>query len=325
MRNLTFRICELFCDGFLCTLQLPVFIKIFLGILRRCQCRIKRNSDLLVGIIVQCLKRSAAFLKPVSVGVDQFTVNLEFIFFGSIIQLFFLDVIFFTVTFQSSLYYTPKIGRFLVDACQQTLGCIISFQHGGNAVKSFTVVFTAKLLIWKNSIFNRFLTAVNNVRCKLSALHLFHQPEECMIKMGTCSFIQRLCCITSVNGSTVADLLSHYRAHTCKRRVESLGNVLRFFADMLRKFLLGNSEWVLFIPGIGNEIFSSGKNLTDRAHMGRDMLDAVQDHSLFVTENDVAVLAHQFHDQVLSAGITQLIKMLKLKLHHTFHSRLLYI
>ena len=33
MRNLTFRICELFCDGFLCTLQLPVFIKIFLGIL----------------------------------------------------------------------------------------------------------------------------------------------------------------------------------------------------------------------------------------------------------------------------------------------------
>ena len=81
MRDLTFRICELFCNSFLCTLQLPVFIKIFLGILRRCQCRIKRNSDLLVGIIVQCLKGSAAFLKPVSVGVDQFTVDFELIFF----------------------------------------------------------------------------------------------------------------------------------------------------------------------------------------------------------------------------------------------------
>lgn len=30
MRDLTFRICELFCDGFLCTLQLPVLSKYFL-------------------------------------------------------------------------------------------------------------------------------------------------------------------------------------------------------------------------------------------------------------------------------------------------------
>lgn len=81
MRDLTFRICDLFGDGFLCTLQLSVFIKIFLGILCRCQCRVKRDGDLLVGIIIQCLKGSAAFLKPVSVGVDQFTVDFELIFF----------------------------------------------------------------------------------------------------------------------------------------------------------------------------------------------------------------------------------------------------
>ena len=59
--------------------------------------------------------------------------------------------------------------------------------------------------------------------------------------------------------------------------------------------------------------------------MGRDMLDAVQDHSFFVTEDDVAVFAHQLHDQTLSAGITQLIKMLQLKFYNTLHSRLLYI
>ena len=94
---------------------------------------------------------------------------------------------------------------------------------------------------------------------------------------------------------------------------------------MLCELLLGNSQRIFFIPGIGNEIFSSGKNLTDRAHMGRDVFDAVQDHSLFVTEDDVAVLAHQLHDQTLSAGIPQLIKMLQLKFHHTLHSRLLYI
>ena len=41
--------------------------------------------------------------------------------------------------------------------------------------------------------------------------------------------------------------------------------------------------------------------------MGRDMFDAVQDHSLFVTEDDVAVLAHQLHDKNLLTGIPQLI------------------
>ena len=59
--------------------------------------------------------------------------------------------------------------------------------------------------------------------------------------------------------------------------------------------------------------------------MGRDVFDAVQNHSLFVTEDDVAVLAHQLHDQTLSAGIPQLIKMLQLKFHHALHSRLLHI
>ena len=59
--------------------------------------------------------------------------------------------------------------------------------------------------------------------------------------------------------------------------------------------------------------------------MRRDMFDAVQDHSLFVTEDDVAVLAHQFHDQTLSVGIPQLIKMLHLKFHHALHSSLLHI
>lgn len=95
MRDLIFRICDLFCDGFLCTLQLSVFIKIFLGILCRSQCRVKRDSDFLVGVIVQCLKGSAAFLKPVSVSVDQFTVDLEFIFFAVSFSCFFWMLYFF--------------------------------------------------------------------------------------------------------------------------------------------------------------------------------------------------------------------------------------
>ena len=325
MGDLTFRICDLLCDSFFGTLQLSVFIKIFFGILCRSQRRIKWNGDLLVGIIVQSLKRFAALLKPVSVGVDQFAVNFEFIFLGSIVQLFFLDVIFFSVTFQSSLYYATKIGRFLVDPCQQTLGSIISLQHGRNTVKSFAAVFTAKLLIRKDTVFHRFFSAVDNIRSELSVLDLFHQAEEGVVKMGAGRLIQRLCRITSVNRCTVADLLSHYRAHTGEGSIKGFGNVYRFFADMSGKFFLGNCQRIFFIPGIWNEIFSSWKDFTDRTHMGRDMFDTVQDHTFFIAEDDVAVFAHQLHDQALPAGVAKFIEVLQLKFHHTLHSRLFYI
>ena len=52
------------------------------------------------------------------------------------------------------------------------------------------------------------------------------------------------------------------------------------------------------------------------------MLDAVQDHTLVIAENNVAVLAHQLHDQNLVADISKLVQMLQLKFHHTLQSRL---
>ena len=94
---------------------------------------------------------------------------------------------------------------------------------------------------------------------------------------------------------------------------------------MLCELLLGNSQRIFFIPGIGNEIFSSGKNLSYTADRSGYVLDAVDDHIIVVTEDQVTVLAHQLHDQTLSAGIPQLIKMLQLKFHHALHSRLLHI
>lgn len=52
------------------------------------------------------------------------------------------------------------------------------------------------------------------------------------------------------------------------------------------------------------------------------MLDAVQDHILVIAENNVAVLAHQLHDQNLVAHVAQLVEMLQLKFHYTFQFRL---
>ena len=88
------------------------------------------------------------------------------------------------------------------------------------------------------------------------------------------------------------------------------------------KILLGNGERIPFALGFGNEIIPSGKHLAHRAHMGGNMLDAVQDHALVIAENNVAVLAHELDDEFFAAGISKLVQMLQMKFHHALHIRL---
>ena len=52
------------------------------------------------------------------------------------------------------------------------------------------------------------------------------------------------------------------------------------------------------------------------------MLDAVQDHVLVVTEDDVAVLSHKLHDQLLALQVTQLIQMFDVKFQDPLQTRL---
>ena len=56
--------------------------------------------------------------------------------------------------------------------------------------------------------------------------------------------------------------------------------------------------------------------------MRRNVLDTVEDHAVFVAEDDVAVLAHQFYDQELLTGIAHLIAVFQLKFYNTFHAGL---
>ena len=71
-----------------------------------------------------------------------------------------------------------------MDTCQQTFGSIIGLQHNRDTVKDFAAVFTAKLLIRKDTVFHRFLSAVDNIWGELSVSDLFYKAEKGMIKMG---------------------------------------------------------------------------------------------------------------------------------------------
>ena len=73
---------------------------------------------------------------------------------------------------------------------------------------------------------------------------------------------------------------------------------------------------------MGDEIGASRQHLPDRAYLGGDMLDAVQDHVVFIAEDDIAVLSHELHDQIFPPQIPHFIQMLDLKPHDPLKARL---
>ena len=56
--------------------------------------------------------------------------------------------------------------------------------------------------------------------------------------------------------------------------------------------------------------------------MRGNMLDAVQDHTVLIAEDDIAVFSHQFYDQKFLTGVSHFIAMLQSKFHNSFHAGL---
>jgi len=71
-----------------------------------------------------------------------------------------------------------------------------------------------------------------------------------------------------------------------------------------------------------NKISSSRKNFPDGTDLRGNMLDAVDDLIGIRTEDNIAVLSHDLHDQIFPAQIAQLIQMLDLKQQDSLEGRL---
>ena len=71
-----------------------------------------------------------------------------------------------------------------------------------------------------------------------------------------------------------------------------------------------------------NEPGLAGQNLADRADQTGNMLDTVQYFVVLIAEDDVAVLSHDFDDQLFAAQITQLIEVFQFENDDSFQTRL---
>ena len=61
------------------------------------------------------------------------------------------------------------------------------------------------------------------------------------------------------------------------------------------------------------EIAAPRKHFPDRADVQGNMLNAVDNRAVGLTEDNIAVFAHQFHDEKLGAQIAQFIQVFNLK------------
>lgn len=62
----------------------------------------------------------------------------------------------------------------------------------------------------------------------------------------------------------------------------------------------------------------AGQNLADRADQTGNVLDTIQYFVVLIAEDDVAVLSHDFDDQLFAAQITQLIQVFQFKNDDSF-------
>ena len=78
------------CKSFISPLQLLIFIEIFLGILSCAQCRVQRNRDHFIGIVIESFQRLGSLFCSITVGIEQFTINTILFSLCCIFQLFHL-------------------------------------------------------------------------------------------------------------------------------------------------------------------------------------------------------------------------------------------
>ena len=74
--------------------------------------------------------------------------------------------------------------------------------------------------------------------------------------------------------------------------------------------------------GFCNKILSAWKHFADGADIGRNMFDTVDDRHIRLTENDIAVFAHQFYNEYFLTDIPHFVEMFNMKMQDTFQSGL---
>ena len=170
--------------------------------------------------------------------------------------------------------------------------------------------------------FHRRFPVVIDHRLIRSGADRSQKPGKSPVQMDQFRLFIRIRRPVGIQRSLGADLFGGDGTQAGERGVERFGKLCCFFTDQCGKVLLCDSEGIGFFLCVRNKICPSGQNFPDRTHLGGYMLDAVDDLIGIRTEDNIAVLSHDLHDQIFPAQIAQLIQMLDLKPQDSLKGRL---
>ena len=155
------------------------------------------------------------------------------------------------------------------------------------------------------------------MRMKVSCFYILHQPVEVVIQMKSCFRCQGCSGHITIDRSTEADLLCDDRTDPGIGGIDCLCNGAGLCKHLREEFFFCRKKRIVLILCLRDKVSAPRKYLTDRTHLRGNMLDTVYDTIIFVTEDDIAVLAHQFDDQLFRAQVTQLIEVFDVKAEDT--------
>ena len=81
-------------------------------------------------------------------------------------------------------------------------------------------------------------------------------------------------------------------------------------------------QGIQLVLGMGNKIGFSRKHLPDRGNSSGNPFDAVDNHIIFIAENNIAVFSHDFHDKFFLAKVAHLVQMFYLDMDNTLQTGL---
>ena len=120
-----------------------------------------------------------------------------------------------------------------------------------------------------------------------------------------------------VETGLVAQLLRQYRRDTGEASVDCLEDRLGLGGKRFTERTLIAGQGIQLVLSMGNKVRLAGQDLSYTADRSGYMLDAVDDHIIVVTEDQVTVLAHQLHDQRLVTQIPHFVEMFDIDMHDT--------
>ena len=138
-------------------------------------------------------------------------------------------------------------------------------------------------------------------------LYVFHHKVEQMIEMQSGHFLDRICTLVGFQRGTVAQFLCDDRADAGIRGIDRLCKLHRLGKDALAECILCGRERVELFLCLCNKIRTAGKYLAYGAGLCGYTLDAVNDRAIVITENEIAVLAHQLEYKILVTEVAHLI------------------